>query len=154
MTFCFKWSVSHTLYFWWDSLTFSIFGWWSIGGGVIAFTSNRPTPDHLVGVCLASLFLECCACGWQCGLWQNTSDLNVFLENKLRITCLRFIGLIGVYNYILEAYPVWVFTESAPRPIQSISCDVRVSVCLCVCLSVCPLPMQFFFLGYNRLIPV
>ena len=30
-----------------------------------------------------------------------------------------------------------VFTESALRPIQSISRDVRLSVCLCVCLFVC-----------------
>ena len=36
----------------------------------------------------------------------------------------------------------FIFTESAPRPIQSISRDVRLSVCLFVCLS----PLHAIFL--------
>ena len=46
---------------------------------------------------------------------------------------------------ILFGYFFWaIFTESAPRPIQSVSRDVRLFVCLSVCLCVCPLPMQCF----------
>ena len=39
---------------------------------------------------------------------------------------------------------VIVFTESAPRQIQSESCDVRLWVCLCVC----PLPVKFILRAF------
>ena len=54
----------------------------------------------------------------------------IYASNKVYLT-------LSYFNiYILDKGPL--FTESALRPIQSISCDVRLSVCLCVCLWVTP----------------
>ena len=49
------------------------------------------------------------------------------------------------YRY-LSPYFYPLFTESALRPIQSVSCDVRMYVCLFVCLSVpfCSLRLNVF----------
>ena len=53
-----------------------------------------------------------------------TNDVN-FIEWT---HTLKSVALASPYYYI-------IFTELTPRPIQSESCDVRVSVDLCVCLS-------------------
>ena len=54
-----------------------------------------------------------------------------------------FIGPFAIFHQTMltNLYLHQIFTESAPKPIQSVSRDVRLFVCLCIC----PLDVSFYW---------
>ena len=59
-------------------------------------------------------------------------------ELVVRSIVIEATGFFGTEKLDTLEPVLYVFTESALRPIQSISRDVRIFVCLFVSLSVCP----------------